>query len=406
MWIRCSAWPALQAATAPLVVVLLLGSLFLGPQGIEIRDLGQLAESYSLMPVALLILWSLAMAPAGKAALQAQGLRYLRWLPIPTWLAVGLLGLLLFLLHAPFALLFAFAGKPALALALLVGGVGLSTGLLLPNYRRMHSLISLAIGVGIVLLLASRQLLPTVIVGALATLWRLPHQYRQAAQPSRRHMRRALFGGSRVILLAVQSLRLVRCEATALLRAGLLALLGTGLVWAVHRANPEQDFAGITLATLVASTPCFAALAAVLAIALRRGQEELFWLRRSLGISTSRLRASSLLLLSMSGVALALVFTLVVMMTSSGSWHASAPLFGLLAMHAFSWCIIASLLAYRVSGAGKDQSPAMLALCIALLDMVIIGAAGPWALLLELCVALLLASRILGYSANRELRHA
>ena len=54
--------------------------------------------------------WSLAMAQAGKAALQANGLRYLRWLPIPTWLAVGLLAVLLFLLHAPFALPFVFAG--------------------------------------------------------------------------------------------------------------------------------------------------------------------------------------------------------------------------------------------------------------------------------------------------------
>ncbi len=406
MWIRCSAWPALQAATAPLVVALLLGSLFIGPQGVEMRDIAVLAESYSLVPATLLLLWSLAILPAGKAALTAPGLRYLRWLPIPTWFAVTHLALVLVLLHAPPALLFVVAGKPALALALLAGGVGLSSCLLLPSFQRIRSLLSVGIGCGIVLLLARQHLWPAALLGTISSIWLLPAQYRRAAQPSRRHMRRALFGGQRWVLLVMQILRLARCESAALMRATLLSLLGLALVLAVNRANPDQDFAEITLATLVASTPCFAALATILAIALRRGHSEIYWLRSVLGISTSRLRGSSLLLLSGIGLALSLLLALLVMLASSRDFLAGAHLFLLLAVHAFFWCSLASALAYRAPGTGNDQSPAMLALCIALLDMVFVGSLGPLSLALEFCVALLLARSLLGDAGRRGLRHA
>ena len=406
MWIRCSAWPALQAATAPLVVVLLLGSVFLGPQGMEVSDLGQLAESHSIFPAILLLFWALAMAPAGKAGLTAKGLHYLRWLPTPRWLIVGLLALLLLALHAPLFLLFFVAGKPATGIALLAGGLGLSSCLLLPNFHLRHSILNLGLGAGIVLLLAGQQPWPAAAVGVLTCLWLLPRQYQSAAQPSRRHVRRSLFGGPRLVLLVWQTLRLRRCESATLMRSLLVALAGAGLVFLIHHGNPDQDYAGVVLTTLVASTPCLAAVTMILALALRRGQEELHWLRPSLGISTSRLRLSSLLLLSAIGVVLAFLLTLLVMLKTSTDWQGGVSLFALLAVHAFLWCTLASALAYRVQGAGRDQSPAMFALCVALLDMVLVGSAGSWSIALELVLALLLASRLLGYSGNNELRHA
>jgi hypothetical protein len=406
MWLRCSAWPALQAATAPLVVALLLGSLFIGPQGVELYDLGVIAEAHSLFVVAILLLWSLAMAPAGHAALTAPGLRYLRWMPIPAWFAIGHLALVLFLLQAPIPTLLLIAGKPALALGLWGAGMGLSASLLLPGDSRVASLTKLGIGSAILGLLAFGHAMPGGALGVAGALLLLPRDYRRAAQPTRRPVRQALLGGPKLVLVTLQWLRLRRCESAALARALLLAALGALMVLLVNRANPNHQWSARTIASLVAATPSFALLATTLALALRRGQEELRWLRLSLGISTSRLRGASLLVLLAMCLGLALLLALVAVRSSPFAIVPGASLLALLAVHALFWASTASLLAYRAAGVGSDQSPAMWALCIALADMLLVGLAGPWSLVVEACLAFLIVMRILAADRNEELGHA
>ncbi len=406
MWIRCSAWPALQAATAPLVVAVVGVSLFLGPHGIKIADLGVLLDLHPLLQAELALLWSLAMAPAASAALLAPGLHYLRGLPSPLWMRVLSLLLILLFLHAPVSILFFAAGKPAIALGLLGAGLGLSTSFLLPSYRRWESLLSLALACGLLTGLALGESEMALALGFAAAALLLPRHEKRAVQPSRRHVRRALFGGAWMVLWLSQLLRLRRSELSSLVRAALLAALGIWIVNRVASANPGQGAADSAIATLVACTPCLAAILLLLAFALRRGQEEVHWLRASLGISTRRMRVSSLLVLLTIGALFSLLLLLLPMPSIAEASSQTLVLFAYLLLHTFFWSSVASLLAYRVSGRGKDQTPALLALCIALADMLMIGVGGPWYLALELGVSVLILSRIFSHASERQPSHA
>jgi hypothetical protein len=405
MWIRCSAWPALQAATAPLVIAMLVGTLFIGPQAITLSELGELFEAHSELRVATLLLWSLAMAPAARLALLAPGLRYLRWLPVsPTWPILHFT-MVVVLLHAPPGVLVLAAGKPAIAGALLLGGVGLTGCLLLPNYRRWQSLLTLFLAAGILWAATQDSLWPLSGLGLLGGVAQLPRAWRRAAMISRRH-HRALYGPAAVVLPLVQLLHLWRRESALLLRCALLLLMGAGLVMLISNANLSDGLDALAIPLLVAATPGLAAIAMTLAIALRNGEEELRWLSLSSGVGRAQVGIANLFLLFVLCALVSLVFVAMASRVTGASFVDASPLLLYLLGHALFWTFASLLLVRRFQGQTEDDSrAAAIALCLAFADMLVVGMAGPWALVVELSLVLLLLPGFLS-SGLRRLRRA
>lgn len=404
MWIRCSAWPALQAATGPLVIAVLVGMLFIGPQAISLSELGLLFEVHSELRVATLVLWSLAMAPAARLALLAPGLRYLRWLPVsPAWPILHF-ALVVLLLNTPPALLLVAAGKPAIAGALLLAGLGLTGSFLLPSYRRWPSLLTLLFAGGIIGAAIFAPLWAMSGLGFLSGLLQLPWAWRRAALVSRRH-HRALYGPRALVLPLVQLLHLWRRESALVLRCGLLLVMGAGLVLLICNANAGEGIDALAVPVLVAATPCLAAIAATLATALRNGEEELRWLYLSSGVGRSHLSVASLLLLALLSAVAALVLTAMAFRATSTSVMEASPLLLYLLLHALFWAFAGLLLVRRFTGRGDDDSrPAAMVLCLAFADMLVVGMAGPWALVAQLSLVCLFLPGFLSSGLGRRVR--
>ncbi len=374
--------PALRMAAPAVLIVLVVAFGFHGESTLTLRELGGLYVGTSELRTGVLVLWALVMAPAARLALMAEGLTYLRWLPLPrSLILLHFLGLLALLHLVPVIPLFV-AGFPAEGIGMWLALTGIAT-CLLPGTRGFADQLLRLVGAATVVA-AVHLGAWTLAMGvglALATV-RVMRAWQIAPEHSHwRSQKRWLFGGTWLSLTSAQLLHVWRSEAAMLSRTLLISALGISLIPLVTKANQGYLSEG---SLLVTSTPTIAAVSIMLALALKRARRQLDWVLRSLGVSLTSERTVSLALIVTGGGLVALTMGALV----------AAPASHIVALLVHTTAC--ALFALGISSRSQEEIRSVSAtLAMALFAMFIIGLGGRVMLGAELGIGLLVAGRVL-----------
>lgn len=326
-------------------------------------------------------LWSLVMAPAARAGLNAEGLRYLRWLPLPrAVVGMHVFGLLLLLHLLPAAFLL-IAGFPAEFMGLLAAQLGLAA-CLLPGSRGIgETALRVASALALGALVHRGLWLGAIGAGGAIALWRVPRVWRLAPERSAwRSNVCAVRGGPIAALIAAQTVFVLRREGAALSRVLLISALGIFLILLVKRVN-EGIMSEETL--LVLGTAPIAASGLILALLLKKTRNEFAWLTRSLGVSVRRERMVSLGLVAAGIGAAAIACLLAASADPTQIMSFSA--------HTAAW----ALLTVGISSRSQlDVRSASVTLAVAFLSMFAIGLGGRAAIGAELALGVAVIGRL------------
>ncbi|AKT41335.1 hypothetical protein [Chondromyces crocatus] len=272
-------------AAAPSAVPLYLGLLLVlpvlfGPNGLRAETVTRAAQASPALALGLLSMWLLLTAHVARAVVELPEALLLRALPVHRGVFLGITGLHLAVIHAPWGVLWGrgeggLAGMGALAVA-----VGLH-GLLLARSSRLTELAAAVVLVVVAALPgeASAPLAALVApLGVMAAWRRAPERTSSARGGGLPHWAPAA--------LAVALLRVARrAEPGVLLRGMVLALLG-GLVtpFAIRGHDVEVPAERCALSLQIAGVTLAVGGAGIGAAVLRAEQAQA-WLLDALGVS-------------------------------------------------------------------------------------------------------------------------
>lgn len=314
--------PAGRRASAAWLGCAIVAAVVFGPTGLQPRDLTGLALHQVGVLATLGLTWILVFAPTARLLVRADAAAYLRSLPAPRWLPIGIVSVALVALQLPW-------------LALWLTGEGVRG-----------------------LLVFALSTLPILAIAA----WR-PRAWRVRAPRWR------TAGGA---LLAIYLRALRRRAGDALVRGAGLSLLAGGAAGLFVRNNElvEAEAATVGASVIaVVSVPALVGVALVLATAHR----ESGWLAASLGISSARRTvslASAFALVHVGSAMLALVAAFAVI-------EPSLATAGWLGLTALGVAIATALGAARVV-LGAEASPSLAGRTV--VGSIVLGAAAVLAL--------------------------
>lgn len=223
----------------PLFVGLTIGaSVLFSPQGLEARDVSQLASESFVFRAALWAAWLLASVPLTAALLRERRSDFLRALPVPAWLGSLAGGLFMVVAQLPWTLLWLRGSGVAGGLAACVLGVALSVLLATRRRAAFERLLLAACSAAIVLgapAWIALGLAPLVALACHRAWLTAPERPEGGASRVR--------GPAPVALASAHHLRLVRSERFAVLRGLFVASLGGAAAALAARNTGHRDAA-------------------------------------------------------------------------------------------------------------------------------------------------------------------
>jgi hypothetical protein len=263
------------AALPPLIGVMLVGAIVLGPHGLDLRDVVRSMRSDLAVRAGILLASTALTRSATQALMLPPGVVWARAAPIPIAWHVLVLALLSFAIQAP---IFALTAKG--------GGIahGITTALVAASLastplRRPSALVSLSATAAWMCSMPDALAMP---LGALPAVTAVLHAHRDAPSRVRGTWRLRVRAPAIVALLVTHLRLLAREEGPRVVRSTLLGALIAGFVVLQTRGDPSADLAG--RAMVVGAASSMFALAA-LSRSVGRARRRLLPLVRAVGRS-------------------------------------------------------------------------------------------------------------------------
>jgi hypothetical protein len=284
---RAAGPPAALRAAPPFVAVLLFSAVVFGGNGMRPRDLCAAAAASPALRAALWGAWILLTAPAARTLLETPSTFFLRALPVAPRVTWAVHGAHLLVLQAPWAVLFGVGAGPLAGVAGAFAGAA-AAALWVARPAAPGEIAAAALLVATLAAGAPPALLLPVAAASgaagVAAAWR------RAPERSARAGASLVAGQAPAALVLAHVAVIVRRDRMALIRGGLVALVG-GVVLALSlRNNAVQDEATRETVTLVAGGIPLALATGGVAMKVLETERGLAWLLLTTAAS-ARLRA-------------------------------------------------------------------------------------------------------------------
>jgi hypothetical protein len=270
-WImsRAALVPAAREAAALYLGVAVVASVLFAPQGMTASD--AVAALAGARPVRLgfWLAWIVAATPAARSLFTAPGLFYLRALPTPRLLQLGLHAAYLFLLETPLIVLHARGAGPIAGAAAGVAAAAAHSLLVAPRVRPVEGAGALALLAALAWPVPWAALLG---IGVLVLVAAVPIAWRRAPELGARRRRRAVGGPAPIALALAYVASVRRSQPAAQLRLVAIAVAG-GALAALAARNNETSALPLVLGVGGATLPlALGALISEIVAVERRGR--------------------------------------------------------------------------------------------------------------------------------------